>query len=379
MKYRLLEIVFVSILHSVAGTSFAQDCILPSALCSPTGAHHANKMCLEDDLAFLADGAWGMRIFDISDVTNPVLLSATTNPGASRDVAVVGNTAYLATSNDFRIFDVTDPSTPVLLGMYEPGISLAIAAMGNIVYTSIGSNLRAFDVSDPASLEPSSTVASSGGSIHSLTIDGDYIYAIGSNFDVYDISEPLTPVLVGSFDTPGGSSSVSIQGGLAYIASESNGVLVLDISNFNSINEINMFHTATNDVYEVAVSGSYAYIGVEYGGVHIYDVLYPEAPIFLGEYQPPSNSSYVTNAITFTGDSVVVATAARGIEIITAPNHCDECLADINGDGVARPSDFTSWISAFNSGSSACDQNGDRQCTSADFTAWIANFNAGCP
>ncbi len=55
------------------------------------------------------------------------------------------------------------------------------------------------------------------------------------------------------------------------------------------------------------------------------------------------------------------------------------CLADVNGDGMLTPGDFTAWIAAFNSGSPACDQNSDGLCEPSDFTAWIANYNAGCP
>lgn len=54
------------------------------------------------------------------------------------------------------------------------------------------------------------------------------------------------------------------------------------------------------------------------------------------------------------------------------------CLADVNGDGMLTPADFSSWIQAYNGGTSACDQNGDGQCTPADFSAWIQNYNAGC-
>jgi len=56
----------------------------------------------------------------------------------------------------------------------------------------------------------------------------------------------------------------------------------------------------------------------------------------------------------------------------------EDCVADTNGDGFLTPADFTAWLAAFNTQSSACDQNGDALCTPADFTAWLANFNAGC-
>lgn len=56
-----------------------------------------------------------------------------------------------------------------------------------------------------------------------------------------------------------------------------------------------------------------------------------------------------------------------------------ECLADVNGNGVADPGDFTAWVAAYNTGSAAADQNGDGLVNPSDFTAWVANYNVGCP
>jgi hypothetical protein len=56
----------------------------------------------------------------------------------------------------------------------------------------------------------------------------------------------------------------------------------------------------------------------------------------------------------------------------------ENCLADVNNDGVVTPTDFTAWINAFNNSLPGCDQNNDGSCTATDFTAWITNFNAGC-
>jgi len=66
------------------------------------------------------------------------------------------------------------------------------------------------------------------------------------------------------------------------------------------------------------------------------------------------------------------------VDPITLMDSEEGCVADVNGDGMLSPADFTAWIAAFNSGAAGCDQNADGMCTPADFTAWIANFNAGC-
>jgi hypothetical protein len=55
-----------------------------------------------------------------------------------------------------------------------------------------------------------------------------------------------------------------------------------------------------------------------------------------------------------------------------------DCPADVNGDGMLTPADFSAWIAAFNAQAPGCDQNGDGQCLPNDFSAWVANFNAGC-
>ena len=54
------------------------------------------------------------------------------------------------------------------------------------------------------------------------------------------------------------------------------------------------------------------------------------------------------------------------------------CIADVNGNGVADPGDYTAWINAFNNNDSAAEQNCDGTVMPTDFTAWIANYNAGC-
>lgn len=63
---------------------------------------------------------------------------------------------------------------------------------------------------------------------------------------------------------------------------------------------------------------------------------------------------------------------------VTPP--CDPCLlADVNGDGVVTPADFSAWVTAFNNGDPKADQNCDGVVSPADFSAWVSNYNTGCP
>jgi hypothetical protein len=89
-------------------------------------------------------------------------------------------------------------------------------------------------------------------------------------------------------------------------------------------------------------------------------------------------------AVYLFGSQVGVADVTSGFDIgfnIDAleirPIDCDPCQrADVNGDGLVTPADFSAWVAAFNAGNIAADQNCDGLVTPADFSAFVANFNA---
>ena len=59
---------------------------------------------------------------------------------------------------------------------------------------------------------------------------------------------------------------------------------------------------------------------------------------------------------------------------------CDTpCLADVNGNGVADPGDFSAWVAAFNANDPIADQNGNGVVDPGDFASWVSNYNNGCP
>ncbi len=85
----------------------------------------------------------------------------------------------------------------------------------------------------------------------------------------------------------------------------------------------------------------------------------------------------ITTAVdSINGSLGEVSTEIDAVAIVRSVS--TTCIADVNGDGVLTPADFTAWLAAYQNMDPAADQNGDGMITPADFTAWLNNFNTNC-
>ena len=84
----------------------------------------------------------------------------------------------------------------------------------------------------------------------------------------------------------------------------------------------------------------------------------------------------ITSAVDYS--STTFGENSAEIDAVADVRPINTCIADVNGDGMLSPADFSAWVGAFNTGNPAADQNGDGHITPADFSAWVANYNAGC-
>ncbi len=125
----------------------------------------------------------------------------------------------------------------------------------------------------------------------------------------------------------------------------------------------------THYVFRLELNGQAA-TGVTSDGVYLLEL---ELREIVGAYEP-SHPFYLVIGQNASAqdleDAIAFANAQFGCGVV--------CLADVNGDGMLTPTDFSAWIGAFNSNDPRADQNQDGQITPTDFTAWISNYNAGC-
>src|SRR5690606_19952406 len=81
----------------------------------------------------------GLVIIDIEDVENPRVISRVNNIGYVYDIAVNGNTAYVALgSRGILTVDVTDPSKPMRMGGFENYGNSFVQVVEATAYSAIG-------------------------------------------------------------------------------------------------------------------------------------------------------------------------------------------------------------------------------------------------
>ena len=80
-------------------------------------------LCVEasNEIAFIGDPYTSLRIFDTSNISNPIL-TATYSIGPVKDMYCFNDTLYVASSTGIHIFDVTNPYYTSISDCYPQGL-----------------------------------------------------------------------------------------------------------------------------------------------------------------------------------------------------------------------------------------------------------------
>jgi len=243
------------------------------------------------------------RIFDITDPSSPVELGgAGFDSNGGNDVFVSGRYAYMANSNapgkEFLIYDVSDPSSPTEVGGVQLGTQLnGVFVSGRYAYmvgnSFSGNEFLIYDISDPSS--PTEVGgAELGTHSNGVFVSGRYAYVVhgsvaGNDFRIYDISDPSSPTEVGGADLGAIVRDVFVSGRYAYVVHDSDGgagndFRIYDISDPSSPTEVGGADLGA-DGNDVFVSGRYAYVvndSVAGNDFRIFDVSDPSSPTEVG-------------------------------------------------------------------------------------------------
>lgn len=275
---------------------------------------NVNKVFVEgdnDSLIYIADDNFGLRIVHVIDTT--IMFGATDSIDIKtiqqvgeyeelifqadvKDITVVGNYAYLS-GPGVIIVDITDAENPVSTfysdtTCYDPtsdngdDIFCASAVSDDELYVfSInGDSLFAIDVSNSATIDSPIVVGSwpTPGTAKDIYYSGDYVYIADSlsGLQIVDISDPASPTLTGnySYSETDAAMGVFVDGNTAYLAYGKAGLVMVNVASPANPSIIGSPITLigedeTGFAKDVYVQDGYAYIAAYWnGGLQIVDI-----------------------------------------------------------------------------------------------------------
>ena len=314
-----------------------------------------NDLFVAGVYSYIADGADGLRIVDVSDSTNPVEVALYEEAGNAKAVFVSNNYAFIGESSDipnggiFRVIDVIDPSNPEEIGTCQIEHYIdEIFVMGDYAYLACyeidhnrgihDGSLRVIDLYDLEYPEEIG-IYYIDTNCYDVFVAGNYIYLtmryVEDNREYYciriiDCSQPENLEEVGLFHTLDKAIAVFLSDDYAYITiSDSHPgegtttyyLSINDISDPTSPEEVSTVELPGegNDIF---VSGQYVYIADGWeGGVRVIDVSDPENPVEVGYYNTPGSAQKImaNNGMIYVADWTNM-----GIYRFTDPVRVDE-------------------------------------------------------
>jgi hypothetical protein len=242
----------------------------PAALASINIPGYANNVDVSGSYAYVAAGATGLQVVDVSNPRAPVIVGSANTPGNANDVRVVGNLAYVADgSAGLQIIDISTPAAPAIVGSVDtPGEAQDVIIAGGRAYVADGA----------------------------------------TGLQVIDVTTPAAPRILGAVDTAGTARGVDISGGFAVVAddSPSNALRVVDVTNPASPQIVGNV-ALPGSAKDLRVSGTTAYVAVFTGGFQVVDFSTPTTPRIIGGLPGSGQNGFVPRDVDLSGQFALAA------------------------------------------------------------------------
>lgn len=171
--------------------------------------------------AFIASGHEGLKIVDVSNLENPILLELDFPVGTyehATDVAlhVTSNGevyAYVVAMPTIYIINVTNPYTSTNVGSFEiDSTIIGISISEGYLVVGVTNEIRVFDLVNPKVPTPRGTLLNHYN--ENIDSDGVWVFTAGGTLGlrIVDISDPDDPILKYTMPMPGRVSSIARDG-----------------------------------------------------------------------------------------------------------------------------------------------------------------------
>lgn len=271
----------------------------------------ANGVSVQRNYAYVAAGAAGLQVVDVSNHAAPVIVASQSLPGNANSVVIDGNYAYVAAgSSGLQIVNIQNPLAPALTGSFSTGgVAWDVVVKAGLAYIANGANGLA----------------------------------------IIDVSAPGAPVQVAALALSGTTKGVDVDPlrQIAVVASGTSGLSVVNVANRST--PIVLATLAGGDVRDVAISGNYAFLADFSRSFTSVDLTNPAAPVLRAS--TPSATGGLLQDVTVNGTVAAGADVffVNGVPLVDVSVPASpqprsildfSRFRDDNGTGIAMDSSF---------------------------------------
>jgi hypothetical protein len=181
-----------------------------------------------------------------------------------------------------------------------------------------------------------------GDFVYGVAVSGNYAYVAHdtNGLRVYDVSNPVKPIRVGQTNDGRLALSVAVSGNQVFLANDTDGLRIYDIS--EPQRPINVGHGTNlpaSHAMWVTVSGNCAFEANYIGGMRIYDISAPTNPIVVCQFTTNNgafpNSGYAVH-VAASGHYAYLANTMDGLRIYDVTDPANPVnISHTNDGGIA--------------------------------------------
>ncbi len=245
-------------------------------------------------------GTWATSTISVSDISNSSTL------------------AFLASNQTFSGLNIFTATTTFASSTFGGYVGIGTSSPQEKLHLYDGTLLVDSPV-HPTLLGSYNTT----GTVYAVDVSGKYAYVADdtSGLEIFEISAPSNPALIGYYNTAGNAWDVKVSGKYAYVADNTDGLLIFDISIPSTPVLVGSYDTAGNAT-SVYISGKYAYVA-DVSSLTVVDISNPKNPILASRL-----SSVAPVKVYISGEYAYMAkTGGGGLSIVNIDNPLNPVLA----------------------------------------------------
>lgn len=293
---------------------------------------------------FLWTASTNLEVLDVSNITQPVLvtnlsrmLTSTPTTLTGNDVAIRDGFAYVSAGNlGLAVLDVANPAKPALVRKSSvAGLNLySMNVLGTNIFASELRGLASIGINPDRSasvLEFPAASANSGFSQRRMRVVGTTAYFCDreNGLKIYDVSDPTKMTLVSTSDTPGSAFGVAVSGSFAFVTYQRNGILVLNISNPSNPTLVATL-PLSNSPFDIEVRDNRLFVAHGAEGISVWDLVPKRAQTI--DFPAIANKTVVDLPFT------ISASASSGLPVeftvVSGPATIENARVTITGAGT---------------------------------------------